>query len=96
MPLSPELANWLRSEGHDAVHAIELSMQKSSDAEILQAATNTGRIIITADLDFPRLLAGLGSRGTGTDPAKRRKLQRSREPGLCATRSHVGFACRTS
>ena len=65
MPLSPELAQWLRAEGHDAVHANELSMNASPDAEILQAATRAGRVVITADLDFPRLLAQLGSAGPG-------------------------------
>ena len=40
-------------------------MNVSPDAEILQTAQNTGRVVITADLDFPRLLAGLGSGGPG-------------------------------
>jgi predicted nuclease of predicted toxin-antitoxin system len=65
MPLSPDLAQWLRAEGHDAVHANELSMYQSPDAEILQSAAGTGRVIITADLDFPRLLAALGSTSPG-------------------------------
>jgi predicted nuclease of predicted toxin-antitoxin system len=65
MPLSPELAQWLRAEGHDAVHANDLSMNASPDSEILRAATNAGRVVITADLDFPRLLADLGSAGPG-------------------------------
>jgi predicted nuclease of predicted toxin-antitoxin system len=65
MPLSPELAQWLRAEGHEAVHANELSMNRSPDAEILQAATRDGCVVITADLDFPRLLAKLGSTGPG-------------------------------
>jgi predicted nuclease of predicted toxin-antitoxin system len=65
MPLSPDLAQWLRAEGHDAVHAADLSMSQSPDSEILQAATCSGRVVITADLDFPRLLAGLGSTGPG-------------------------------
>ena len=65
MPLSPELAQWLRAEGHDAVHASDLSMSQSPDSEILQFAIRSGRVVITADLDFPRLLAGLGSTGPG-------------------------------
>jgi predicted nuclease of predicted toxin-antitoxin system len=65
MPLSPDLAQWLRAEGHDGVHAAELSMNLSPDSEILRTAANTGRVIITADLDFPRLLAGLGSTSPG-------------------------------
>jgi predicted nuclease of predicted toxin-antitoxin system len=65
MPLSPRLAQWLRAEGHDALHASELSMNRSPDSEILRAAADSGRVVITADLDFPRLLAGLGSTGPG-------------------------------
>ena len=65
MPLSPELAQWLRAEGHDAVHANDLSMHQSPDSEILHFAAGNGRVIITADLDFPRLLAALGSAGAG-------------------------------
>ncbi len=65
MPLSPDLAQWLRAEGHDAVHADELSMNRSPDSEILQTAARSGRVVITADLDFPRLLAGLGSTSPG-------------------------------
>jgi predicted nuclease of predicted toxin-antitoxin system len=65
MPLSPELAQWLRAEGHTAVHANELSMNRSPDAEILQAAVRDDCVVITADLDFPRLLAKLGSTGPG-------------------------------
>jgi len=65
MPLSPDLAQWLRAEGHDAVHADELSMNRSPDSEILQAAARSGRVVITADLDFPRLLAALGSTSPG-------------------------------
>lgn len=65
MPLSPDLAQWLRAEGHDAVHASDLAMSRSPDSEILQSAISGGRVVITADLDFPRLLAGLGSTGPG-------------------------------
>jgi predicted nuclease of predicted toxin-antitoxin system len=65
MPLSPDLAQWPRAEGHDAVHASELSMNRCPDPEILQAAARSGRVVITADLDFPRLLTDLGSSGPG-------------------------------
>ena len=60
MPLSPALAEWLRLGGHDAVHATELIMDSSSDAEIVEAAIRDGRVVITADLDFPRLPAAIG------------------------------------
>lgn len=65
MALSPRLAVWLRSQGHDAVHASQLSLSQAPDTEILQAAAEQRRVIVTADLDFPRLLATLGARGPG-------------------------------
>jgi predicted nuclease of predicted toxin-antitoxin system len=52
-------------DGHDAAHANELSMYQSPDLEILQSAAGTGRVVITADLGFPRLLAALGSTSPG-------------------------------
>ena len=43
--------------GHDAVHAVELSLQHASDVEIMVRAKHERRTIVTADLDYPRLLA---------------------------------------
>jgi predicted nuclease of predicted toxin-antitoxin system len=65
MPLSPALAQWLRTEGFDAVHASDIKMHLSPDAEILRTAIQEERVIVTADLDFPRLLAQLGTLGPG-------------------------------
>jgi predicted nuclease of predicted toxin-antitoxin system len=57
MPLSPAVAQWLLSNGHDAVHASTIGLASASDVEIISRATQDGRIIVTADLDYPRLLA---------------------------------------
>lgn len=57
MPLSPAAARWLTGQGHDAVHANELGLQRASDAEIIARAKQDGRTVVTADLDYPRLLA---------------------------------------
>src|SRR5438105_1714643 len=65
MPLSPEMAGWLRTQGHEAIHVAEIGMSQSPDAEILRVAANEARVVITADLDFPRLLAMLGADGPG-------------------------------
>jgi predicted nuclease of predicted toxin-antitoxin system len=65
MALSPNLAAWLRSEGHDAVHASDLALDRAPDTQILATAVADGRIVITADLDFPRLLAALSTKGPG-------------------------------
>ena len=57
MPLSPALAAWLRKQGHDAVHADEIGLSRSADSAILAHASTEHRTVITADLDYPRLLA---------------------------------------
>lgn len=57
MPLSPALAAWLRDNGHDAAHAAELDLKRASDVDILARAKEEGRTVVTADLDYPRLLA---------------------------------------
>jgi predicted nuclease of predicted toxin-antitoxin system len=57
MPLSPALAAWLRDQGHDAVHAADLGLNRAPDLDIMARAKLEGRTIVTADLDYPRLLA---------------------------------------
>lgn len=57
MPLSPVLAAWLNDQGHDAVHAGGIGLFRAPDHEIISYAVAEGRTIITADLDYPRLLA---------------------------------------
>ena len=57
MPLSPTLAAWLRDQGYDAVHAAELGLNRAPDVDILTRAKQESRTIVTADLDYPRLLA---------------------------------------
>ena len=57
MPLPPALALWLARQGHDAVHATELGLDRASDSDIILRAGQETRTIVTADLDYPRLLA---------------------------------------
>jgi predicted nuclease of predicted toxin-antitoxin system len=71
MPLSPTLVTWLADRGHDAVHAADLGLQRASDSEILARAKHGARTVITADLDYPRLLA----------------VARASEPGLILFRT---------
>lgn len=66
MPLSPELVSWLFQRGHNAIHASEVGLAFASDVIILEHARSEQRIIITADLDYPRILA----------------LTKAEEPGL--------------
>lgn len=57
MPLSPDLAAWLRQQNHDAVHVSELNLFQAPDLDLLAHAKREQRTLVTADLDYPRLLA---------------------------------------
>ena len=65
MPMSPKLAVWLRQQGHDAVHALEAGLDRAPDEVILGRARNEQQVVVTADLDYPRLLALSQAGGPG-------------------------------
>lgn len=65
MPLSPALGTWLNAQGHDAVHAGEVGLHNAPDEKILDRARTEGRVVVTADLDYPRLLALTRAAGPG-------------------------------
>ena len=65
MPLSPAVARWLEQKGHDAVHAYNIGLSCASDDEVIDKARREGRVVVTADLDFPRLLALSGAKRPG-------------------------------
>jgi predicted nuclease of predicted toxin-antitoxin system len=68
MPLPPALARWLAAQGHDAVHADAVGLGRSTDREILTRARQEARTMVTADLDYPRLLALTGTEGPSLHP----------------------------
>jgi predicted nuclease of predicted toxin-antitoxin system len=47
------------------VHAYQIGKDRAPDDELLEIARPEGRVIITADLDFPRLLALSLAKGPG-------------------------------
>ena len=61
MPLSPVLVQWLEKQGHDAIHAGAIGMDRATDTAMMERAANEGRTVVTADLDYPRLLALSGA-----------------------------------
>ena len=65
MPLSPGLAVWLGQQGHEAIHAGQAGLDRSSDVEVLVRARSEQRIVVTADLDYPRLLAWMQAEKPG-------------------------------
>jgi predicted nuclease of predicted toxin-antitoxin system len=60
--LSPEVARRLTTAGHDAIHVAEIGLLSASDPEIMRAAVEQDRILITADSDFAAMLALSGAR----------------------------------
>ena len=57
MPVTPRLCDVLEAHGHEGVHAAGLGMERAPDRELLRAAQRESRVVITADMDFSRLLA---------------------------------------
>ena len=59
MPVTPQAVAHLQAKGHDAVHAFAVGLGVKPDSELIDWAHAEDRIVITADLDYPRLLAVL-------------------------------------
>jgi len=57
--LSPLFAKELCAAGHDAVHVLEIGLDKADDETILAQADADARIVVTVDTDFAALLAEL-------------------------------------
>jgi predicted nuclease of predicted toxin-antitoxin system len=51
----------MREAGYDAIHVGDAGMAEASDEDILQAARNESRIVVTLDADFHALLALSGA-----------------------------------
>lgn len=54
---SPRLAALLRAGGHDAVHTLELGLERAEDDALLKLAAEQQRAVVTGDTDFGALLA---------------------------------------
>jgi len=65
MPVTPTAVGHLGRGGHEAVHAASVGLATVSDSRILDIARDQERVVVTADLDFPRLLALAHAQGPG-------------------------------
>jgi len=61
MGLGTGVAQWLRDQGHDAVHLREASMSRATDQEVFAKAQRESRVVVTCDLDFGEILAMSGA-----------------------------------
>ena len=65
MPVSVTLLDVLETYGYEGVHAHQIGKDRAADSELLEIARREDRVVITADLDFPRLLALSSATGPG-------------------------------
>lgn len=72
MPVSTALLDVLDTYGHEGVHAYQIGKAQATDSELLEIARRENRVVITADLDFPRLLALSSAAGPGINFISRR------------------------
>lgn len=57
MGLARSTVAFLRAQGHDAVHLRDQGLQRLEDDKIVEKAREEGRVILTHDLDFGRIVA---------------------------------------
>lgn len=62
MGVAQRIVEWLRAEGHDAVHLRDEGLQRMPNGEIFEKAASEERIILTFDLDFGEIVALSGGR----------------------------------
>lgn len=55
--LSPVMVGPLADAGHEVEHVAAIGLASASDAEIFDRAAAEGFVVVTADADFPALLA---------------------------------------
>src|SRR5215213_6677644 len=66
MGIAMRTIEWLRQNGHDAVHLREQGLQRLPDDAVMAKARAETRIVLTMDLDFGYLLAASGARAPST------------------------------
>ena len=57
MGVAGRVVEWLRANGHDAVHLREQGLKRLPDSDIFKKAAEEQRIILTFDLDFGEIMA---------------------------------------
>lgn len=72
----------LQGEGHSAIHAAQIGLAQASDEEIIAQARKESRTIVTADLDYARLLALVGSSSPGVIPFRGGNYSKKETLGL--------------
>ena len=81
MPVTPDTVSHLQAAGHDAIHASSVGLAQATDPEIIEIARRDGRVVVTADLDYPRLVLLVEDRAWVADVLGLNHLSTSGETG---------------
>lgn len=57
MGVSTRVVDWLRAQGHDAVHLDEQGLYRARDSTVLAKAIAESRVLLAFDLDFGEIVA---------------------------------------
>lgn len=57
MGVSTAIVEWLRTQGHDAVHLRDQGLHRAADLDIFAKAIAEQRVVLTFDLDFGEIAA---------------------------------------
>jgi predicted nuclease of predicted toxin-antitoxin system len=60
MGVAIRVVEWLRDQGHDAVHLREEGLQRMADDKIFRKAIVENRVLLTFDLDYGEIVAFSG------------------------------------
>jgi predicted nuclease of predicted toxin-antitoxin system len=60
MGVAIRVVEWLRDQGHDAVHLRDEGLQRMADDKIFRKAIAENRVLLTFDLDFGEIVAFSG------------------------------------
>jgi predicted nuclease of predicted toxin-antitoxin system len=77
MNISPRIADRLRREGHDAIHAMDAGYGDLPDQDVFERASGDGRIVISNDLDFGDVARSSGISGCGVVLLRLRSVRSS-------------------
>ena len=57
MCVDVRVSEWLRGQGHDAVHLRDQGLHRLANGEIFRKAASENRTVVTCDLDFGEIAA---------------------------------------
>ncbi|MBF0518231.1 MAG: DUF5615 family PIN-like protein [Nitrospirae bacterium] len=57
MGVSWRVVQWLKQEGHDAIHLRDEGLQQLPNGKIFEKAYSENRVVLTFDLDFGEIIA---------------------------------------